>query len=143
MVKSQTPQWFTTSAMVFTLCLIILHAGLQFYTFFDNFEFRAPIFMILWLFHCGGNFELWVLLVIFFLVRWTYDTVLGSTDHHSTTILIPPNTPEFQRLAPELFLQVASKDQSSELDTFLSERGIEVLPLMSVETVISKQPAEL
>ena len=48
-----------------------------------------------------------------------------------------------QRLAPELFLQVASKDQSSELSTFLSERGIEVLPLMSVETVISKQPAEL
>ena len=48
-----------------------------------------------------------------------------------------------QRLAPELFLQVASKDQSSELNTFLSERGIEVLPLMSVETVISKQPAEL
>ena len=48
-----------------------------------------------------------------------------------------------QRLAPELFLQVASKDQSSELNTFLSERDIEVLPLMSVETVISKQPAEL
>ena len=48
-----------------------------------------------------------------------------------------------QRLAPELFLQVANKDQSFELNTFLSERGIEVLPLVSVETVISKQPAEL
>ena len=48
-----------------------------------------------------------------------------------------------QRLAPELFLQVANKDQSFELNTFLSERAIEVLPLVSVETVISKQPAEL
>ena len=48
-----------------------------------------------------------------------------------------------QRLAPELFLQVTNKDQSFELNTFLSERGIEVLPLVSVETVISKQPAEL
>ena len=48
-----------------------------------------------------------------------------------------------QRLAPELFLQVSNKDQSTDLNTFLSERGIEVLPLMSNETVISKQPVEL
>jgi putative ABC transport system permease protein len=48
-----------------------------------------------------------------------------------------------QRLAPELFLQVNNKDQSIDLNTFLSERGIEVLPLMSNETVISKQPVEL
>ena len=48
-----------------------------------------------------------------------------------------------QRLAPELFLQVSNKDQSTDLNTFLSERGIEVLPLMFNETVISKQPVEL
>lgn len=48
-----------------------------------------------------------------------------------------------QRLAPELFLQANDKAQSSKLNAFLSERGIEVLPLMSTETVISKQPAEL
>ena len=48
-----------------------------------------------------------------------------------------------QRLAPELFLQVSNKDQSTELNTFLSELGIEFLPLMSTETVISKQPVEL
>ena len=48
-----------------------------------------------------------------------------------------------QRLAPELFLQVTNKAQSSELKAFLSERGLEVLPLMSTEAVISKQPAEL
>ena len=48
-----------------------------------------------------------------------------------------------QRLAPELFLQVTNKAQSSELNAFLSERGLEVLPLMSTEAVISKQPAEL
>ena len=48
-----------------------------------------------------------------------------------------------QRLAPELFLQVSNKDQSTDLNTFLSERGIEVLPLMSNEAVISKQPVEL
>ena len=48
-----------------------------------------------------------------------------------------------QRLAPELFLQVSNRDQSIELNTFLSERGIEVLPLMSNEAVISKQPVEL
>ena len=48
-----------------------------------------------------------------------------------------------QRLAPELFLQVTNKAQSYDLSTFLSERGIEFLPLMSTETVISKQPAEL
>ena len=48
-----------------------------------------------------------------------------------------------QRLAPELFLQVSNKDQSTDLNTFLSDRGIEVLPLMSNEAVISKQPVEL
>jgi len=48
-----------------------------------------------------------------------------------------------QRLAPELFLQVTNKAQSYDLSTFLSERGIEFLPLMSTETVISKQPVEL
>ena len=48
-----------------------------------------------------------------------------------------------QRLAPELFLQVSNRDQSIDLNTFLSERGIEVLPLMSNEAVISKQPVEL
>ena len=48
-----------------------------------------------------------------------------------------------QRLAPELFLQVSNKDQSIKLNTFLSERGVEVLPLMSKEAVISKQPVEL
>ena len=48
-----------------------------------------------------------------------------------------------QRLAPELFLQVSNKDQSTDLNTFLSERGIEVLPLTSNEAVISKQPVEL
>ena len=48
-----------------------------------------------------------------------------------------------QRLAPELFLQVTNKAQSSELKAFLSGRGLEVLPLMSTEAVISKQPAEL
>ena len=48
-----------------------------------------------------------------------------------------------QRLAPELFLQVSNRNQSIELNTFLSERDIEVLPLMSKEAVISKQPVEL
>ena len=48
-----------------------------------------------------------------------------------------------QRLAPELFLQVSNKGQSTDLNTFLSERDIEVLPLMSDEVVISKQPVEL
>lgn len=48
-----------------------------------------------------------------------------------------------QRLAPELFLQVANEDQSIKLTNFLSEKGIEVLPLMSTETTISQQPVEL
>ena len=48
-----------------------------------------------------------------------------------------------QRLAPELFLQVSNRDQSIDLNNFLSELGIEVLPLMSNEAVISKQPVEL
>jgi len=48
-----------------------------------------------------------------------------------------------QRLAPELFLQVANEDQSIELTNFLSEKGVEVLPLMSTETTISQQPVEL
>ncbi|MDG1154567.1 MAG: ABC transporter permease, partial [Paracoccaceae bacterium] len=48
-----------------------------------------------------------------------------------------------QRLAPELFLQVANEDQSIELTNFLAEKGVEVLPLMSTETTISQQPVEL
>ena len=48
-----------------------------------------------------------------------------------------------QRLAPELFLQVANEDQSIKLTNFLSEKGVEVLPLMSTETTISQQPVEL
>ena len=48
-----------------------------------------------------------------------------------------------QRLAPELFLQVANEDQSIKLTNFLSEKGVEILPLMSTETTISQQPVEL
>ena len=48
-----------------------------------------------------------------------------------------------QRLAPELFLQVANENQSIKLTNFLSEKGVEVLPLMSTETTISQQPVEL
>lgn len=48
-----------------------------------------------------------------------------------------------QRLAPELFLQVESAEQSASLEAFLKERGHEALPLLSTRTQMAGQPARL
>ncbi|MCK8463161.1 FtsX-like permease family protein [Aliiroseovarius sp. S1339] len=48
-----------------------------------------------------------------------------------------------QRLAPELFVRVENGEQSSELEKFLIQNATEVLPLLSTQTQIAGQPAEL
>ncbi|MFK7877900.1 MAG: FtsX-like permease family protein [Paracoccaceae bacterium] len=48
-----------------------------------------------------------------------------------------------QRLAPELFVQLETLDQSRALERYLIENQIEVLPLMSTSTRIAGQPAQL
>jgi putative ABC transport system permease protein len=48
-----------------------------------------------------------------------------------------------QRLAPELFVQVETAEESSGLRAFLEDTAIEVLPLMSVQTRITGRPTEL
>lgn len=48
-----------------------------------------------------------------------------------------------QRLAPELFIEVETPQQSAALQTFLDQRGLEVLPLLSTPSVIAAQPVSL
>jgi putative ABC transport system permease protein len=48
-----------------------------------------------------------------------------------------------QRLAPELFIQVDTADQSAALETFLKSRNIEALPLLRTQTTIAEQPVAL
>ena len=48
-----------------------------------------------------------------------------------------------QRLAPELFIEVTSADQSTALATFLGAREIEALPLLTTQVIISEQPTAL
>jgi putative ABC transport system permease protein len=48
-----------------------------------------------------------------------------------------------QRLAPELFVQVETKDQSAELEAFLAVREIEVLPLAKTQISIANTPIAL
>ena len=48
-----------------------------------------------------------------------------------------------QRLAPELFVQVDSAEESAALEAFLIREGIEVLPLRSAPSRIEGQPARL
>lgn len=48
-----------------------------------------------------------------------------------------------QRLAPELFIQASSRDQSVNLEAYLLREGIETLPLISTQTHVAGQPAKL
>ncbi len=48
-----------------------------------------------------------------------------------------------QRLAPELFIEVDNADQSAELEAYLIERNVEVLPLLSMSRQIAGQPVRL
>lgn len=48
-----------------------------------------------------------------------------------------------QRLAPELFVQVDTQDQSARLEVFLQNEGVEALPLLSIQTQFEGQPAKL
>ena len=48
-----------------------------------------------------------------------------------------------QRLAPELFVEVDTAEQSAALEMFLMNRQIEVLPLLSTQVVIADLPADL
>ena len=48
-----------------------------------------------------------------------------------------------QRLAPELFVQTETADQSAALATFLQSREVEVLPLLKTETTVANLPVEL
>lgn len=48
-----------------------------------------------------------------------------------------------QRLAPELFIQVETQDQGAQLEYFLRNEGIEVLPLLSTQANLAGQPAKL
>lgn len=48
-----------------------------------------------------------------------------------------------QRLAPELFIRIEDADQSPDLERFLVSEAPEVLPLLSVDTVIADIPTEL
>ena len=48
-----------------------------------------------------------------------------------------------QRLAPELFVEVSSADESAALEGFLGSRAIEVLPLLTTQTIILEQPTAL
>ena len=48
-----------------------------------------------------------------------------------------------QRLAPELFVEVDTADQSAALEMFLTNRQIEVLPLLTTQVVIADLPVDL
>jgi len=48
-----------------------------------------------------------------------------------------------QRLAPELFIEVDSARQSTALEAYLSDQGLEVLPLLTASRQIEGQPARL
>lgn len=48
-----------------------------------------------------------------------------------------------QRLAPELFIQADTRPQSAALEAFLTQRNIEILPLLSTPATIAGQPADL
>lgn len=48
-----------------------------------------------------------------------------------------------QRLAPELFIEVDSADQSTALQAYLADQGLEVLPLLTTSRQIAGQPARL
>ena len=48
-----------------------------------------------------------------------------------------------QRLAPELFVEVDTAEQSDALEMFLMNRQIEVLPLLSTQVVIADLPVDL
>ncbi|MDC0550327.1 ABC transporter permease [Amylibacter sp.] len=48
-----------------------------------------------------------------------------------------------QRLAPELFVEVDTAEQSAALEMFLMNRQIEVLPLLSTQVVIADLPIDL
>ncbi|MDC0565014.1 ABC transporter permease [Amylibacter sp.] len=48
-----------------------------------------------------------------------------------------------QRLAPELFVEVDTADQSAALEMFLTNRQIEVLPLLTTQVVIADLPIDL
>lgn len=48
-----------------------------------------------------------------------------------------------QRLAPELFVQVETAEESAALLSYLDAKVIEALPLMSVQTRITRRPTEL
>ena len=48
-----------------------------------------------------------------------------------------------QRLAPELFVEVDTAEQSAALEMFLMNRQIEVLPLLSTQVVIADLPVDL
>ncbi|MEW9920137.1 FtsX-like permease family protein [Marimonas sp. MJW-29] len=48
-----------------------------------------------------------------------------------------------QRLAPELFVQVETEEQSVALEGFLSGEGLESLPLLSTSAQVAGQPVEL
>ena len=48
-----------------------------------------------------------------------------------------------QRLAPELFVEVDTAEQSAALETFLMNRQIEVLPLLTTQVVIADLPVDL
>jgi len=48
-----------------------------------------------------------------------------------------------QRLAPELFIEVDSADQSTALEAYLTEKGLEVLPLLSTSKQVAGQPVHL
>jgi putative ABC transport system permease protein len=48
-----------------------------------------------------------------------------------------------QRLAPELFLTVENAAQSAQLEAFLQERNLEVLPLLRTETTVAGLPVDL
>lgn len=48
-----------------------------------------------------------------------------------------------QRLAPEVYVQVAQDAQANAIETELPKNGVTVLPLLSVDTMISGQPTRL
>jgi putative ABC transport system permease protein len=48
-----------------------------------------------------------------------------------------------QRLAPELYVEVANAAEADAIETQLPDRGIAVLPLLAVETQIALQPTRL
>jgi len=48
-----------------------------------------------------------------------------------------------QRLAPELFVQVEDAAQSATLETYLTDRNLEILPLLRADTQVAGRPVQL